>query len=42
MFEQAQAACCTIHLDERPSPDLIIERIRSRRDEVLFVDCIDL
>jgi D-3-phosphoglycerate dehydrogenase len=41
VFEQAQAACCTIHLDERPSPDLI-ERIRSRKDEVLFVDCIDL
>jgi D-3-phosphoglycerate dehydrogenase len=41
VFEQAQAACCTIQLDERPSPELI-ERIRSRRDEVLFVDCIDL
>jgi len=41
VFEQAQAACCTIHLDERPSPDLL-ERIRSRKEEVLFVDCIDL
>ncbi len=41
VFEQAQAACCTIQLDERPSPELI-ERIRSRRDEVLFVDCVDL
>lgn len=41
VFEQARAACCTIQLDERPSPELI-ERIRSRRDEVLFVDCVDL
>ncbi len=41
VFDQAQAACCTIQLDERPSPELV-ERIRSRRHEVLFVDCVDL
>ncbi len=40
VFEQAAAACCTIELDERPSPELI-ERIR-RPDEVIFVDCVDV
>ena len=41
IFEQAQAASCAIDLDERP-PDPLLERIRSRRDEVMFVDCFDL
>ena len=41
VFEQATAACCTIELDERPSAQLLDE-IRSRRDEVIFVDCFEL
>jgi D-3-phosphoglycerate dehydrogenase len=41
VFEEAQAASCAIELDERPSDDLV-ERIRGRRDEVLFVHCVDL
>ncbi|HET7753339.1 MAG TPA: 3-phosphoglycerate dehydrogenase family protein [Anaeromyxobacteraceae bacterium] len=41
VFEQATAACCNIELDERPSPALL-EEIRSRRDEVIFVDSFDL
>ena len=40
VFEHAMAACCTIDLGERPSPQ-VIERIR-RPDEVIFVDCVDL
>lgn len=41
VFEQATAACCNIELDERPSAALL-EEIRSRRDEVIFVDSFDL
>jgi D-3-phosphoglycerate dehydrogenase len=41
IFEEAQAASCAIDLDERP-PAAVIERIRGRGDEVLFVDCFDL
>jgi D-3-phosphoglycerate dehydrogenase / 2-oxoglutarate reductase len=41
VFEEAQAASCAIDLDEAPTPELL-ERIRSRRDEVLFVDRVDL
>jgi D-3-phosphoglycerate dehydrogenase len=41
IFEQAQAASCSIDLDERPSPELEA-RIRSRSDEVLFVHSFDL
>ena len=41
VFEQAQAASCAIDLDERPT-DALIERIRARKDEVLFVGCFDL
>jgi D-3-phosphoglycerate dehydrogenase len=41
IFEQAQAASCAIDLDERP-PDALLERMRARRDEVMFVDCFDL
>lgn len=41
IFEQAQAASCTIDLDERPPPALV-EHLRSRVAHVLFVDCFDL
>ncbi|HSN91257.1 MAG TPA: NAD(P)-dependent oxidoreductase [Anaeromyxobacteraceae bacterium] len=41
VFEQAVAASCAIALDERP-PEELLRRIRSRTDEVLFVDCFDL
>ncbi|HET8541108.1 MAG TPA: 3-phosphoglycerate dehydrogenase family protein [Anaeromyxobacter sp.] len=41
IFEQAQAASCAIELDE-PPPAALVERIRSRTDEVLFVDAFDL
>jgi D-3-phosphoglycerate dehydrogenase len=40
VFEQAQAASCAIELDERPAEELL-ERIRARKDEVLFVACFD-
>jgi D-3-phosphoglycerate dehydrogenase len=41
IFEQAQAASCSIDLDE-PPPDALIERIRARTDDVLFVDSFAL
>jgi D-3-phosphoglycerate dehydrogenase len=41
VFEQAQAACCTIELDEPPSPELL-EKIRARRDEVIFVEAFSV
>jgi D-3-phosphoglycerate dehydrogenase len=41
VFDQAAAACCTIQLDERPG-DALLERIRSRRDEIIFAECFDL
>lgn len=41
VFDQATAASCSIDLDELPRPELL-ERVRSRRDEVLFVDCVAL
>lgn len=41
IFEQAQAASCSIDLDERPPAELV-ERIRARSDEVLFVHSFDL
>jgi D-3-phosphoglycerate dehydrogenase len=41
IFEEAQAASCAIDLDDAPPPELL-ERIRARRDEVLFVDRVDL
>jgi D-3-phosphoglycerate dehydrogenase len=41
VFEEAQAASCSIDLDEIPSEELL-ERIRSRKDEILFVDRVDL
>ncbi len=37
----SRAASCAIDLDERP-PAALIERIRGRADEVLFVDSFDL
>ena len=41
VFEQATAACCTIELDEPPDRALL-DRIRSRRDEVIFVESFEL
>jgi len=41
VFEEAQAASCSIDLDEKPPAD-VLERIRSRSDDILFVDLVDL
>jgi D-3-phosphoglycerate dehydrogenase / 2-oxoglutarate reductase len=41
VFEDARAASCAIELDERPSEELLA-RIRSRTDEIMFVDCFEL
>ncbi len=41
IFEEAQAASCSIDLDEAPSDELLA-RIRRRSDEILFVDRVDL
>jgi D-3-phosphoglycerate dehydrogenase len=41
VFEEAQAASCAIDLDELPPAELL-ERIRARKDEVLFVDRVEL
>jgi D-3-phosphoglycerate dehydrogenase len=41
VFEEAVAASCAIDLDERP-PEAVLERIRSRKDEILFAHCFDL
>ena len=41
VFEEARAASCAIDLGERP-PEELLERIRARKDEVLFVDLVDL
>jgi D-3-phosphoglycerate dehydrogenase len=41
VFEEAQAASCAIDLDDAPPADLL-ERIRSRKDEILFVDKVEL
>ena len=41
VFEEAQAASCAIDLDDAPPPELL-EKIRARRDEVLFVDLVGL
>jgi D-3-phosphoglycerate dehydrogenase / 2-oxoglutarate reductase len=41
IFEQAHAASCAIDLGRRP-PDALLEQIRARRDEVMFLDCFDL
>lgn len=41
VFDEARAASCGIDLDESP-PAALVERIRARTDEVLFVDSFDL
>ena len=41
VFDEAEAASCSIDLDEVPQAELL-ERIRGRRDEVLFVDSVIL
>jgi D-3-phosphoglycerate dehydrogenase / 2-oxoglutarate reductase len=41
VFDGAAAACCAIQLDERPG-EALLELIRSRRDEIIFVECFDL
>lgn len=41
VFEEAVAASCAIDLDERP-PDAVLERIRARKDEILFAHCFDV
>lgn len=41
IFEGAQAACCKIQLDSRP-PEEVLERIRSRAEEIIFVDLVEL
>jgi D-3-phosphoglycerate dehydrogenase len=41
VFEQAQAASCTIDLDERPAEPLLAH-LRSGVQDVLFVDCFDV
>ncbi len=41
IFEHAEAASCTIDVDEHPPAELVA-RIRGRTDEVLFVDAVDL
>ncbi len=41
VFEEAQAASCAIDIDE-PLPDALVERIRGRTEEVLFVHYFDL
>jgi D-3-phosphoglycerate dehydrogenase len=41
VFEGADAACCKIQLDSRPS-DEVMARIRSRPEEVIFADLIEL
>ena len=41
VFEGADAACCKIQLDSRPSEE-VLGRIRGRSDEVIFADLIEL
>ncbi|HEX9508527.1 MAG TPA: 3-phosphoglycerate dehydrogenase family protein [Myxococcales bacterium] len=41
VFEGAAAACCKIQLDSRPTED-VLDRIRSRTAEVIFVDLVEL
>jgi D-3-phosphoglycerate dehydrogenase len=41
VFDEAVAASCAIDLDERP-PEAVVDRIRARADEILFVGCFDL
>jgi D-3-phosphoglycerate dehydrogenase len=41
VFDGADAACCKIQLDSRPS-DEVLARIRGRSEEVIFADLIEL
>jgi D-3-phosphoglycerate dehydrogenase len=41
VFDEARAASCSIDLDESP-PAALVEKIRGRTDEVLFVDSFEL
>lgn len=41
IFEGAKSACCKIQLDSRP-PEEMLERIRSRTEEIIFVDLVEL
>ncbi len=41
VFDGAAAACCAIQLDERPS-EALLGKIRSRRNEIIFVESFDL
>ena len=41
IFEGAQSACCKIQLDSKP-PEEMLERIRSRTEEIIFVDLVEL
>jgi D-3-phosphoglycerate dehydrogenase len=41
IFEHAQAASCSIDLDERP-PEAVLEHLRTSVADVLFVGCFDL
>jgi D-3-phosphoglycerate dehydrogenase len=41
VFEGAAAACCKIQLDARPAEG-VLDRIRARTDEIIFVDLIEL
>jgi D-3-phosphoglycerate dehydrogenase len=41
VFQEAAAACCVIELDERP-PAEVLDRIRGRKDEIIFVEVFDV
>jgi D-3-phosphoglycerate dehydrogenase len=41
IFEGGATASCRIQLDDRPSA-AVVEKIRARKDEVIFVDVVDL
>jgi D-3-phosphoglycerate dehydrogenase len=41
VFEGADAACCKIQLDSRPSEE-VLARIRGRSEEIIFADLVEL
>jgi len=41
VFNEAAAACCVIELDERP-PAEMLDRIRARKDEIIFAEIFDV
>ncbi|MBI3184269.1 MAG: hydroxyacid dehydrogenase [Myxococcales bacterium] len=41
VFEGAAAACCKIQLDSRPAEE-VLSRVRSRANEVIFVDLFEI